>query len=182
LDLESENVSFAILFHPHGQEFIGSSDGKTPEEITKQILQVAAILPGQKPDERFSIPSRKNTSTTIPTSEETAQVTNPETHTTENEPTKAEPTTTSDVHSIPTPNFQTIPPTPANAKYTNKVISGADIDGSGAEAKDLVPDMAGLDIIGKSGRTLSSATNEKATLKRLDSQTSELDEFYDAEV
>jgi len=37
-------------------------DGKTPEEQTKQILQIAAILPGQKPDSRFSIPSRKNSS------------------------------------------------------------------------------------------------------------------------
>jgi len=36
-------------------------DGKTPEERTKQILQIATILPGQKPDRRFSIPSRRST-------------------------------------------------------------------------------------------------------------------------
>lgn len=34
------------------------SDGKTPEEVVKQILQIHAILPGQRPDRRFSIPSR----------------------------------------------------------------------------------------------------------------------------
>ncbi|EON68463.1 hypothetical protein W97_07673 [Coniosporium apollinis CBS 100218] len=33
-------------------------DGRTPEEQTKQILQVAAILPGQTPERRFSIPGR----------------------------------------------------------------------------------------------------------------------------
>lgn len=35
-----------------------SSDGKTPEEVVKQILQIYAILPGQKPDKQFNIPSR----------------------------------------------------------------------------------------------------------------------------
>ncbi|KAF2812926.1 oxysterol-binding protein [Mytilinidion resinicola] len=36
-------------------------DGKTPEEQTKQILHIAAILPGQEaPNRRFSIPSRKS--------------------------------------------------------------------------------------------------------------------------
>ncbi|KAF1943836.1 hypothetical protein EJ02DRAFT_421035 [Clathrospora elynae] len=35
-------------------------DGKTPEEKVKQILQIYAILPGQKPDRQFNIPSRTN--------------------------------------------------------------------------------------------------------------------------
>lgn len=34
------------------------SDGKTPDEVVKQILQIYAILPGQKPDKQFNIPSR----------------------------------------------------------------------------------------------------------------------------
>lgn len=34
------------------------SDGRTSEENVKQILQIHAILPGQKPDRQFSIPSR----------------------------------------------------------------------------------------------------------------------------
>ncbi|KAI4627145.1 uncharacterized protein J4E87_004487 [Alternaria ethzedia] len=33
-------------------------DGKTPDEVVKQILQIYAILPGQKPDKQFNIPSR----------------------------------------------------------------------------------------------------------------------------
>lgn len=41
-------------------ELIGSRDGKTPEEQVKQILQIHAILPGQKPERQFNIPSRAN--------------------------------------------------------------------------------------------------------------------------
>jgi hypothetical protein len=37
-----------------------SSDGKTPEEQIKQILQIHAILPGQKPERQFDIPVRKS--------------------------------------------------------------------------------------------------------------------------
>ncbi|KAH7092486.1 hypothetical protein FB567DRAFT_435725 [Paraphoma chrysanthemicola] len=35
-------------------------DGKTPQEMTKQILQIHAVLPGQKPQRQFNIPSRGN--------------------------------------------------------------------------------------------------------------------------
>ncbi|KAF2124350.1 hypothetical protein P153DRAFT_370803 [Dothidotthia symphoricarpi CBS 119687] len=35
-------------------------DGRTPEEQVKQILQIHAILPGQKPDQKFEIPTRNN--------------------------------------------------------------------------------------------------------------------------
>ncbi|KAF1916560.1 hypothetical protein BDU57DRAFT_449403 [Ampelomyces quisqualis] len=33
-------------------------DGETPDDITKQILQIHAILPGQKPERQFDIPGR----------------------------------------------------------------------------------------------------------------------------
>jgi hypothetical protein len=33
-------------------------DGQTPEEQVKQILQIHAVLPGQKPEKQFSIPQR----------------------------------------------------------------------------------------------------------------------------
>ncbi|OAL57353.1 hypothetical protein IQ07DRAFT_33712 [Pyrenochaeta sp. DS3sAY3a] len=42
-------------------------DGKTPEEQTKQILQIHAILPGQKPERQFNIPSRTNSLNRVPT-------------------------------------------------------------------------------------------------------------------
>ncbi|USP76202.1 uncharacterized protein yc1106_03476 [Curvularia clavata] len=47
-------------------------DGKTPEEVVKQILQIHAILPGQKPDKQFNIPSRTS-SVSQPTAHETTQ-------------------------------------------------------------------------------------------------------------
>ena len=34
------------------------SDAQTPEEQVKQILQIHAVLPGQKPEKQFSIPQR----------------------------------------------------------------------------------------------------------------------------
>jgi hypothetical protein len=46
------------------------SDGKTPEEVVKQILSIHAILPGQKPDKQFSIPSRANDAPTSYTQEQ----------------------------------------------------------------------------------------------------------------
>lgn len=36
------------------------SDGSTPEEQVKQILNIAAVLPGQQPNRRFSIPERNH--------------------------------------------------------------------------------------------------------------------------
>lgn len=51
------------------------SDGHTPDEVIKQILQIHAVLPGQKPDKQFSIPQRNN-SIQQPAEEHTAQSTN----------------------------------------------------------------------------------------------------------
>jgi hypothetical protein len=59
-----------------------SRDAKTPEEQTKQILQIAAILPGQTPKRRFSIPSRSNSLERVPTRQKAPEVleTQHETH------------------------------------------------------------------------------------------------------
>jgi hypothetical protein len=50
------------------------SDGKTPEEVVKQILSIHAILPGQKPDKQFNIPSRANDAP-LPCTQESAPTT-----------------------------------------------------------------------------------------------------------
>jgi hypothetical protein len=39
----------------------GFSDGKSPEEISKQIMAIIPVVTGQTLDRRFSIPSRKST-------------------------------------------------------------------------------------------------------------------------
>ncbi|RAR09254.1 potassium transport protein 1 [Stemphylium lycopersici] len=49
-------------------------DGKTPEEVVKQILQIYAILPGQKPDKQFNIPSRTSETHQAQTQEPTEPV------------------------------------------------------------------------------------------------------------
>lgn len=49
-------------------------DGKTPEEQIKQILQIAAILPGQTPKRKFSIPSRSNSLERAPTRQRQPEV------------------------------------------------------------------------------------------------------------
>lgn len=38
-----------------------SSDAKSPDEVVKQILAIHAVLPGQKPEQKFDIPVRTNT-------------------------------------------------------------------------------------------------------------------------
>ncbi|KAF1930488.1 uncharacterized protein M421DRAFT_58969 [Didymella exigua CBS 183.55] len=45
-------------------------DGQTPEEKVKQILQIYAILPGQKPDKQFSIPQRGESLSRVQTLED----------------------------------------------------------------------------------------------------------------
>ncbi len=49
------------------------SDGRTPEEQVKQILQIAPILPGQTPDRRFSIPERHPRSEQVQPAQQQAQ-------------------------------------------------------------------------------------------------------------
>ena len=64
-----------------------TSDGKTPDEQTKQILQIATILPGQEVDKRFSIPSRKST---MSVTENAAPAAPAPTEGEKDEPTKSE--------------------------------------------------------------------------------------------
>ncbi|KAJ4368654.1 Oxysterol-binding protein OBPa [Didymella sp. IMI 355093] len=45
-------------------------DGQTPEEQVKQILQIHAVLPGQKPDKQFSIPQRGESLSRVQTQEQ----------------------------------------------------------------------------------------------------------------
>ena len=54
----------------------GHSDGKTPEEQVKQILQIYSILPGQKPDKQFNIPQRANSIQQAPSQQQPAPLEN----------------------------------------------------------------------------------------------------------
>ena len=52
------------------------SDGQTPDEVIKQILQIHAVIPGQKPDRQFNIPQRNNSIQQPADQQQTAQPTN----------------------------------------------------------------------------------------------------------
>ena len=50
------------------------SDGQTPDEVIKQILQIHAVIPGQKPDRQFNIPQRNNSIQQPADQQQTAQL------------------------------------------------------------------------------------------------------------
>lgn len=60
-------------FEPKATRANKTSDAKSPDEVVKQILQIHAILPGQKPDRQFNIPVRGNTQQSAQPMEPSAQ-------------------------------------------------------------------------------------------------------------
>jgi hypothetical protein len=116
-------------------------DGKTPEERTKQVLQITTILPGQTPDRRFSIPSRRSTASISKV--ESAKSANPEKLVAEEDEGQQEEAPLVDV---------------SEAAVEDK----GDADGGVEEA--AVPPT------GKPAETV----------RRLDSETNDVDEFLDA--
>jgi hypothetical protein len=58
---QSENVSFEYMVLDVSTMADSCRDGKNPEEVVKQILEIHAILPGQKPDQQYNIPERTHT-------------------------------------------------------------------------------------------------------------------------
>jgi oxysterol-binding protein-related protein 8 len=116
-------------------------DGSTPEEQTTQIMQITAILPGQSPPKRFTIPSRKSSVAAESSKSQVVQ--------TENVPTQDDP-----------------------AKQAQVPGNGLKYDG---RADTVTASLKDLDI------NSSDRTTEHVPVRRMDSQTSEVDEFHDAE-
>jgi hypothetical protein len=116
-------------------------DGSTPEEQKKQILQITAILPGQSPPKRFTIPSRKSSAA--------AESSNPVPLQTESIPTQDDP-----------------------GKQAQVPEDGPKYDG---RADAVTASLKGLDV------NSFERTVEHVPVRRMDSQTSEVDEFHDAE-
>jgi hypothetical protein len=58
---QGEDVSFEYVVINVSTVANNCRDGKNPEEVVKQILQIHAILPGQKPDQQYNIPERTHT-------------------------------------------------------------------------------------------------------------------------
>lgn len=177
---------------------VDNSDGKTPEEQTKQILAIAAILPGQTPDTRFAIPERKNSVEQQPSQQaepqekEQASTQNgdlidlsegqstprPEVASTEQAHPDKDPLTkegfilqpqTQDSH----PGKFTAPP-PASQKPSQPVETSD---------KTHVDDTlaSGVQKLNVSGAGEKSSEERPDTLRRMDSESQGFDEFHDAE-
>jgi hypothetical protein len=136
-----------------------TSDGKTPEEITKQVLAITQIVPGQSQDKRFSIPSRKNTSTTDQPDDDAQKQAAPSQAPPSQAPQQSE---TSQKNA---PVAAAAPPPPAAA---------AEVHPSSEETRDVVPEMADLNIGAK------FQSSPPGPVRRTDSQTNDIDEFHDA--
>jgi len=94
-----------------------SIDGNTPEEQTKQILQIHAILPGQKPDRQFHIPSRTNSLRPAQTHQSQPVVETPQ------------PTEVNDSTAVPTAQpAQPLPSIPHNDQQTPEQTQQASLD------------------------------------------------------
>jgi hypothetical protein len=131
-------------------------DAQTPAEQVKQILQIAAILPGQTPHRQFSIPSRNNSVAPVPAHAASQDISGsaPEASATESLIDVSEP--------IPQQQQPKEPlPQQATASKDNDVMKGA------PPSKLL-------------NSNPHSQPTENKRLTRVDSETREEDEFHDA--
>ncbi|KAF2755250.1 putative oxysterol binding protein [Pseudovirgaria hyperparasitica] len=129
-------------------------DGKTPEEQTKQILQIAAIIPGQSPDRKFSIPLHKASISDQPTTNKSEVASDDLIDFGQSEPSATQPATRG-IH----PKGHA--PTSSNVDLLQE---------------PLQPTTNRLRNPGS-----PTSTASKDSLKRRDSETDDLDEFVDAE-
>lgn len=180
------------------------SDGKTPDEVVKQVLQIHAILPGQKPERQFNIPERT-------TAQQSA-------HPTE---TPAQQTSYSDTHQ-PTQPVQPQPkaaPAPQEVPQLQQGVGNLNLDGPAAHEVDrslskgslqhdssnppVVPAPTVMPKSQPAVNTLPARTEPKFAkelppstllhsnpkpearrddlLRRKDSETEETEEFHDAQ-
>ncbi|KAF2469021.1 oxysterol binding protein [Lindgomyces ingoldianus] len=142
-------------------------DGKTPGDQTKQILQITAILPGQDPHRRFSIPSRKSSLEHVPTrrSYEVQREPQPPPHPQPGQPTIGDLIDLSDP--VPRPKEEPQPkPQPKPKPEINS------LERKGPE--DFLPPKI------LHSQNQPDSAKPKDFLKRMDSETHEEDEFHDA--
>lgn len=156
-------------------------DGKTPEEQVKQILQIAAVLPGQAPKRKFSIPSLSRTTSVDPTANYTHK--NPEVMKSEPELPQAKEQTFGDLIDLsdPTPqkaadvnanNPADPPQIPLQKPKSQPENNSLDPKPQNEFAKSLPPSKLLHSVQGEPG--------DHSALRRQDSQTHEEEEFHDA--
>jgi hypothetical protein len=155
------------------------SDGQTSEELTKQILSIAPILPGQKADHRFSIPERSSlntsqadSSTADDTSREQQQnVTNGNLNDVLSDSVRQPVTADAEHQSVPA--IQKGPPSVAKQ-------AGATDQTHLAELSEGVQNL-GVNENPPPKASRFDGHTRSPSLKRMDSETQAFDEFHDAE-
>jgi hypothetical protein len=155
------------------------SDGQTSEELTKQILSIAPILPGQKADSRFSIPERSSFKTSqddsqtpqVTSEQEQKSATNGDLIDLQEEPVPRPVTVGAEHQSVP--SIQGDPPGAVKPQETKDRTS----------LIDLSEGMQGLGVNENPPPKSSRFDGHTRTpsLKRMDSETQAVDEFHDAE-
>ncbi|RMZ68523.1 oxysterol binding [Pyrenophora seminiperda CCB06] len=178
-------------------------DGKTPEEVVKQILQIYAILPGQQPDKLFRIPSRMNDVQHAQTEESAQPIEQVPTGQTvqsleAGQPVQSEPTSVQSQPVVMPQQQQSVgPPTPFDGTSTHAPLSkhsSQPTDPSNPptvpfQKPHLVPEISpeNQEKFAKElppSKLLNSNPEREPRrddlLRRLDSQTHEEDEFHDA--
>lgn len=141
-------------------------DGKTPEEQTKQILKIYAILPGQRLDRQFSIPSRKSSMNHLPSNQ--GQDSHPHSDPQQGEPQGQIMGDLIDLSDPVTRPQEDPKPNPSVGDAGDKHAKHQD---SWGRREDNPPPKLLVD---------QSQMPQSEGLKRLDTQTQEEEEFHDA--
>jgi oxysterol-binding protein-related protein 8 len=164
-------------------------DGSTPAEQTKQILQIAAILPGQTPQGRIAIPpSRQNSYKTVPQLNQFSQTSKGESAG-RDQPTSAsnknEDLIDFGQNDTPKPQSDQKPQDPSLID-----LGGLSLDDKpNKDERDHKAQLAHNDINlmskqdedPESHASAKSTQSKQGSIVRQDSQTDEVDEFVDAE-
>ncbi|KAF2458292.1 putative oxysterol binding protein [Lineolata rhizophorae] len=160
-------------------------DGKTPAEQTRQILQIAAILPGHDPHRRFSIPSRKTSLETVPRATHHAHSKSPldaSKHVGEHSSSADGPSEDLIDFGQHDASASAAPPPKRQELFSRESYSGF-----GDPERQPTPQPAGLQapLVPTPAAGAKAPPHERPdsrnSIMRQDSQSDELDEFVDAE-
>jgi hypothetical protein len=155
------------------------SDGQTSEELTKQILSIAPILPGQTVDRRFSIPERSSLNTSqvgsqasqVPSQDQQRNVANGDLIDVQPDPVPRPVTVGAEHQSVPA--IQRDPPGVIRQPEVKEQAHVAELsEGVGRLGVNENPPPKVSRFDGHS---------RSPSLKRMDSETQAVDEFHDAE-
>ncbi|KAH6639178.1 oxysterol binding protein [Boeremia exigua] len=168
-------------------------DAKTPEEQVKQILQIHAVLPGQKPDRQFNIPQRNASITSQPPAVEPTQSVNGASQE-QVEPTRVLAQQETQQPPIPQPEPQHAKQEP-QVQQVQQQLASVDLNQPPPQAESsnghapisftpVPPAQSSTPETNPPSKLLHSNPAPEPSrddkLRRLDSETQEHDEFHDA--